>query len=401
MADEQTYDIAFSFDTTGSMYPCLAEVRRNLAAMVRRLFEDIPRLRIAVIAHGDYCDIRSSYLMKHVDFTRNEQALVDFVRDVGSTGGGDAPEAYEYVLRESKRLAWQANTMRALVMIGDAEPHERNYSGRPADIGAIHWPDEAESLFRDHGVSIFAIQCLDYGNVSARRFYADMARMTNGYHLKLNQFSSMKDVLLAVCYKQVGDEGVQNLENELLATNGGMSKNLRQIFDTMLGRAPAAGGGAASEAREEEEEEWRAGGAGGGRPAPAASSAVGADAAAPAPATEIEACNGAKFQVLSVDADTSIKEFVTRMGLAFKVGRGFYEFTKAETISDAKEIVLMNRATGELFEGAGARTLAGIGGAGGRKVALRENGTYRIFIQSTSANRKLIGGTGFLYEVDV
>ena len=25
---------------------------------------------------------------------------------------------------------------------------------------------------------------------------------------------------------------------------------------------------------------------------------------------------------------------------------------------------------------------------------------YRVFVQSTSPNRKLVGGTGFLYEVD-
>jgi hypothetical protein len=57
-------DILFSFDTTGSMYPCLAEVRRKLAALIKRLFAQIPDLRIGSIAHGDYCDERSSYVLK-------------------------------------------------------------------------------------------------------------------------------------------------------------------------------------------------------------------------------------------------------------------------------------------------------------------------------------------------
>ena len=61
-------EIVFSFDTTGSMYSCLDEVRKNVSDMIRRLQGDIPNLRIAVFAHGDYCD-KSTYITKHVDFT--------------------------------------------------------------------------------------------------------------------------------------------------------------------------------------------------------------------------------------------------------------------------------------------------------------------------------------------
>jgi hypothetical protein len=57
-------EIAFSFDTTGSMYACLGEVRRQLQATIMRLKSDIPAIRIAVIAHGDYCDASWSYVTK-------------------------------------------------------------------------------------------------------------------------------------------------------------------------------------------------------------------------------------------------------------------------------------------------------------------------------------------------
>ena len=59
-------EIAFSFDTTGSMYACLGEVRRTLKETITRLQKDIPGIRIAVIAHGDYCDQGSSYVTKQV-----------------------------------------------------------------------------------------------------------------------------------------------------------------------------------------------------------------------------------------------------------------------------------------------------------------------------------------------
>jgi hypothetical protein len=66
-------------------------------------------------------------------------------------------------------------------------------------------------------------------------------------------------------------------------------------------------------------------------------------------AAELRAVKPGRFQILEVDSDISIKAFVLENGLAFKTGRGFYEFTKTETIQGKKEIVLMERSTGDLF----------------------------------------------------
>lgn len=41
-----------------------------------------------------------------------------------------------------------------------------------------------------------------------------------------------------------------------------------------------------------------------------------------------------RFQRLDVDADVSIKDFVTSTGAVFKAGRGFYELSKPEDVSD-------------------------------------------------------------------
>jgi hypothetical protein len=45
----------------------------------------------------------------------------------------------------------------------------------------------------------------------------------------------------------------------------------------------------------------------------------------------------------------SIKEFVQMNSLIFKTGRGFYEFTKPETVSHKKEVVLVRRNYHNLF----------------------------------------------------
>ena len=58
-------EVMFSFDTTGSMSGCIAEVKTKVEEIITRLFTDIPGLRISVMAHGDYCD-KSTYVTKFV-----------------------------------------------------------------------------------------------------------------------------------------------------------------------------------------------------------------------------------------------------------------------------------------------------------------------------------------------
>ena len=106
-------DVVFSFDTTGSMYACLAEVRRGIKEAIRRLKAEVPNIRIAIIAHGDYCDARFSYVTKMVGFTEDENLLCNFVQTVGATGGGDADECYELVLKEARtNLKWRLGSAR-------------------------------------------------------------------------------------------------------------------------------------------------------------------------------------------------------------------------------------------------------------------------------------------------
>ena len=113
---------------------------------------NIPKVRIAVIAHGDYCD--GDEVVTYEDFCdkTGKDKLVKFVRTVPMTGGGDYPEAYEYgmctfsalfytyisphkfltphhtsqhitdqntVLHIAQKLKWNKRSAKALVLIGD------------------------------------------------------------------------------------------------------------------------------------------------------------------------------------------------------------------------------------------------------------------------------------------
>ena len=67
-------------------------MRTKLRETVTKLIEEIPHMRIALIAHGDYCDCKSSYVTKVLDFTNDVRSLTSFAETVAKTGGGDAPE---------------------------------------------------------------------------------------------------------------------------------------------------------------------------------------------------------------------------------------------------------------------------------------------------------------------
>ena len=136
-------DIVFSFDTTGSMSSCIEQIQQQLKEIINRLFMDVPNLNIGIVAHGDYCDAEHFYVSELFHLSNDLDAIAGFVSNVSGTGGGDFPECYELVLRRVKtEIKWRDWSQRALVMVGDAVPHE--VDDNPQNI---NWRDEVKELF--------------------------------------------------------------------------------------------------------------------------------------------------------------------------------------------------------------------------------------------------------------
>lgn len=114
-------DLVVSFDTTGSMYPVLSQVRTEVEKFVHTMFSEFSDLKLGVIAHGDYCDKDAPYTIRVMDLTRDEDRLCKFVKETDKTYGGDADECYELVLNTArKEISWRKGAQHVLVMIGDA-----------------------------------------------------------------------------------------------------------------------------------------------------------------------------------------------------------------------------------------------------------------------------------------
>lgn len=357
-------DVCLTFDTTGSMYPCLTQVRRVQSQLVKRLFKDIPNLRVAVIAHGDYCDAGNPYVTKIMNFSTDKGKLCKFIENVEPTYGGDAPECYELVLHEARALNWGTGRAKVIVMIGDDVPHGPTYH---QNTKKIDWRNEL-GLLLEMGINVYGVHAMPGIRRHSKKFYAEIAKKTGGFYLTLDQFATINDLIMAVCYKQAGDEQLQHFEEEVKEA-GRMNRNLDNILAILTGRKPTSTFGK----------------------------------------TSLNAVPAGRFQVMDVDDDCAIAHFVRAQGVTFRKGRGFYELTKPVLVQGYKEIILMDKMTGDLFSGSEAREMLELPPqCEGQKDPMREDvklqpvslDKYKVFIQSTSANRKLIGGTAFLYEVE-
>lgn len=363
-------EIVVSFDDTGSMHSIRSRVRRNVGELLTRLMDTDAGIRIGLMAHGDYCDDveperkrRGFYLLREHQLSADIRSLEGFVREVGPTGGEGPYAAYEYVLHKARSFNWTEGKNKALVLIGDEPPHDRNW---PTGKG-LDWRNEA-AILKTLGVQVFTVQALNKSY--ATPFYRELAEVTGGFYLTLDQFDSISEILEAIAYKQVSDDLVSSFEERLFKA-GRVNRNMDRVFGTLLNRAPTVQSKFAQKF-----------------------------GAVP---KGLQPVDPSRFQAMVVDRDARIQDFVKENSLVFQTGKGFYELTKSETIQPYKEVVLHDKETGDMFTGRDARDIIGLSQT--EEVSFTSTRKpwahkYRVFVQSTSYTRKLIQGTHFLYEID-
>ncbi len=219
-------DVAFIFDTTGSMYGYLEEVRRQLTRLADEVHNSVPKAHMGVIAYGDYCDANSTYVTKVLDLTPDFDQVRTFVGQVERTGGGDTPEAVEEALFQANRLSWRIGSSRAVVLVGDAPPHGVVDSASNCLYGHDH-RTEGNALGQK-GAKIYATQC--GSDSSTKQVFSWLANQTGGIYLNLENIADLVDLLIGVCMKEVGllESYTQKLQADRLLTDS-KARLLKQL----------------------------------------------------------------------------------------------------------------------------------------------------------------------------
>lgn len=184
--------------------------------------------------------------------------MAKFAQEVPKTGGGDLPEAYEFVLREVRNLSWDPNHSRALIMIGDEIPHARSYTTEHIsfsisfifyffiifanfffrnmfiiviffDCEYIFWKDELKKLV-EMGIVVYGVQALN--SAAATPFYSEIATQTGGFHLRLRDFSLITEMFVAVCFRATSQEKFEEYQNQV-EEDGRMTNEVRNMLNEM------------------------------------------------------------------------------------------------------------------------------------------------------------------------
>lgn len=103
-----------------------------------------------------------------------------------------------------------------------------------------------------------------------------------------------------------------------------------------------------------------------------------------------------QYLLIPVQTDSVIKPLVESWTKQpYVSGASYYQLTKPEKIQNYKQICVQDKVTGKVYSGVNARNLLNLPNQE-VKVNPASHGTFDIFVQSTSTNRKLIKGTKLL-----
>lgn len=101
-------------------------------------------------------------------------------------------------------------------------------------------------------------------------------------------------------------------------------------------------------------------------------------------------------KLIAIQKAGVIKDIVEeKTGRPYQPGTVFYELTKSELVQFHKELAVVSKTDGKRYFGPQARQILGLPSTECR-VRPGDHGNWRIFVQSTSLNRKLLGGTSIL-----
>lgn len=197
-------DMVIAFDTTGSMASYIKDVKKHVVSLIPTLLAQNPTLKISIVAFGDYCDMPSTQNFGNayqvIGLTRDEQCLIDFVRDARGTGGGDEDEFYELVIKKiCEETAWRPGSLRSVLLIADSDPHPVGYSySNKVQNSQIDWREEARKAQKLE-IRFDTLTCKQ-----GHPWYKELSDMTEGLCLPFSSSNKTADLIQATSLARGG-----------------------------------------------------------------------------------------------------------------------------------------------------------------------------------------------------
>lgn len=203
-------DVVFVFDTTGSMYWIINNMKTKAITIMNGIRASIPDTHFGVGSHGDYNGTYTSYnytqpygsstdyaFTKDLDITGNTTAVQLAINNTVPTSGLDGPECISRAVWETLSYSWRDGAKRIVVYFGDAPPHSAPsgltlmkpwnttqnlfwsaYGGDPGPNGIILDSDDLDfgpvvQQASDNHITFISVDCQSY--TGPFTYYADDA----------------------------------------------------------------------------------------------------------------------------------------------------------------------------------------------------------------------------------
>lgn len=116
-------DVLFLFDTTGSMYGELGVAQSTAGDILSALAAECnPGFAVAHYRDWPPEDTLPWELVQ--DVTLDQPSVVNAINSLSAVGGGDWPESVGWALHNSLGIGWREGSVKVVVLVGDAPPHD-------------------------------------------------------------------------------------------------------------------------------------------------------------------------------------------------------------------------------------------------------------------------------------
>ncbi len=182
-------DIAFVFDTTGSMWDEIDAAKAQATQLAQEWLTFFPNGRVALVEYKDHGD---SFVAR-VDLGLTN-VVVDFqsaVNALSASGGGDYPEAVNSALMTALNgLDWRAGAIKTAIVIADAPGKD------PEPITGFTRDQVTQRSLEIDPVAIYALNAAGFTDVTS--WFAPLASATAGEVFVLQPGQTLADALFAV-----------------------------------------------------------------------------------------------------------------------------------------------------------------------------------------------------------
>ncbi|UCE86302.1 MAG: VWA domain-containing protein [Deltaproteobacteria bacterium] len=176
-------EAVFVLDTTGSMSGLIDGAKRKIWSIANEMAsaDPTPEIRIGLIGYRDRGD---AYVTRHLDLTRDLDAVYAQLQTFRADGGGDGPESVNQALHEAlTRVSWSdgAGVYRVIFLVGDAPPH-MDYPNE------VQYPETVRAALA-RGITVNAVQCGGWDETG--RIWKEIARAGEGSFAAIAQDGAM------------------------------------------------------------------------------------------------------------------------------------------------------------------------------------------------------------------